>query len=258
MKFIILTLFPESFSSFLSSSIIARAISKKIIDVKIINIRDYTLDKYHRTDTPIVGGGAGLLLKVQPIVDALKANSSPISHKIILSPRGQVYTQNEAIRLSKEKEIVLLCGHYEGIDERVYPYFDETISIGDYILTGGEIPALALIDSISRLIKGVINEDSIKEESFNDELLEYPQYTEPYEFDDKKIPAILYSGNHQAINKYRLKESLRLTKEYRPDLFKNRKFTQEEEKLLQELEENKTPSWEEEAITKGKKFTNKD
>ena len=144
----------------------------------------------------------------QPIIDALNSINTPNAHKIIFSPRGTVFNQNKAIELSKKDEIILLCGHYEGIDERVYSYFDEEISIGDYILTGGETAAFVLIDAVTRLIQNVINKDSIIEETFNSPLIEYPQYTEPYEFNNEFVPDILYSGNHKAIEKYRLKQSL--------------------------------------------------
>ncbi len=255
MKFTILTIFPEMFESFLNTSILKRAISKKLVEIKLVNIRDYTKDKYNRVDTPPIGGGAGLIMKCQPIIDALMANASLDAHKIILAPRGTKFNQKKALDLSKEKEIVILCGHYEGIDERVYKYFDESISIGDYILTGGETAAFCLIDSISRLIKGVISEDSIIEESFSNQLLEYPQYTEPFEYNGEKVPEILYSGNHTAINKYHKKMSLLMTQNYRPDLLVEYKFSKEELKFLDELENNVQGKWELDAIEKGSKFT---
>ncbi len=255
MKFIILTIFPEMFESFLNTSILKRAISKKLVEIELVNIRDYTKDKYNRVDTPPIGGGAGLIMKCQPIIDALQAKSSPEAHKIILAPRGSKYDQAKALELSKEKEIVIMCGHYEGVDERVYSYFDESISIGDYILTGGETAAFCLIDSISRLINGVISEDSIVEESFSNQLLEYPQYTEPFEYNGEKVPEILYSGNHTAINKYHKKMSIFMTQKYRPDLLVNYKFTKEELKLIDELKFNIQGDWEIKAIEKGSKFT---
>ena len=255
MKFVILTIFPEMFESFLNTSILKRAISKKLVEIKLVNIRDYTKDKYNRVDTPPIGGGAGLIMKCQPIIDALMANASQDAHKIILAPRGIKYDQKRALELSKEKEIVIMCGHYEGVDERVYNYFDESISIGDYILTGGETAAFCLIDSISRLINGVISKESIVEESFTNQLLEYPQYTEPFDYDGEKVPDILYSGNHAAINKYHKKMSLLMTKKYRPDLLVEYKFSKEELKLLYELEKNIQGKWELDAIEKGSKFT---
>lgn len=256
MKITILTLFPEMFDGFLTNSIIKQAIGKKVVEVKIVNIRDYTLDKYGRVDTPPIGGGAGLVMKCQPIVDALKANSNNKSLKVMLSPRGQKYSQQIAIKFSKCKDIVLLCGHYEGIDERVNDYVDEVVSIGDYVLTGGELGAMVIADSVIRLLDGAIASESLEEESFSDNLLEYPQYTEPKEFDGKKVPDILYTGNHQAIEKYRRKESLRLTRKHRPDLFKKHGFTKQDLKLLKEINEGiEEPKWYLDALEKGKKFT---
>ena len=255
MKITILTLFPEMFDGFMTNSIIKRAIAKGLVEIKIVNIRDYTKDKYGRVDSAPVGGGAGLVMKCQPIIDCLNAVKERNSHVILLSPRGETFTQKKAHIYEKSlQNLVILCGHYEGIDERVNAYIDEMISIGDYILTGGEIAAMAISDSIIRLIDGAISEDSIVEESFEDGLLEYPQYTEPYDFNGDKIPDILYSGNHTAINKWRKKESLRLTKKYRPDLLKNRELSKEEKKLYSELNNPNTPDWETKAIEKGKKF----
>ena len=256
MKITILTLFPEMFDGFLTNSIIKRAIGKKVVEVKIVNIRDYTKDKYGRVDTPPIGGGAGLVMKCQPIVDALKDVSTPSSRKIMLSPRGGVYKQDIAKKLAKENDIVLLCGHYEGIDERVNDYVDELISIGDYVLTGGELGAMVIADSVIRLLDGAITETSLEDESFNDSLLEYPQYTEPREFNGKKVPDILYTGNHTAIEKYRRKESLRLTKKHRPDLFEKHELTKQDKKLLEELKQGEeNPKWMTQALEKGKKFT---
>lgn len=255
MKITILTLFPEMFDGFLTNSIIKRAIAKKVVSVKIVNIRDFTLDKYGRVDTPPIGGGAGLIMKCQPIVDALKKVTSKKSKTLLLSPRGTTYNQSIAKKLSKEEELVLLCGHYEGIDERVNNYVDELVSAGDYVMTGGEIGAMAIADSVIRLLDGAITDISLDEESFEDSLLEYPQYTEPKEFDGHKVPDILYTGNHTAIEKYRRKEALRLTKKSRPDLFKKHELTKVDKKLLEELESgNDEPDWLKKALTKGKKF----
>lgn len=253
MKITILTLFPEMFDGFMTNSIIKRAISKGIVEIKIVNIRDYTKDKYHRVDSAPVGGGAGLIMKCQPIVDALNDNKSKSSKTIMLSPRGNTYNQAKAKELSKLDDIILLCGHYEGIDERVNKYVDEQVSIGDYILTGGELGSMIISDSIIRLLDGAIAEESISVESFDDDLLEYPQYTEPYDYNGDKIPDILYSGNHQAIDKWRKKKSLLLTKEHRPDLFEKHILTKQEKKLLQEDDKEKA-SWELAAIEKGKKY----
>ena len=255
MKITILTLFPEMFDGFLTNSIIKRAIAKDLVTIRIVNIRDYTKDKYGRVDSAPVGGGAGLIMKCQPIIDCLNDVKSKEFHTIMLSPRGNQYNQQKAHSLLKNYEdIILLCGHYEGIDERVNKYVDEMISIGDYILTGGEIGAMAISDSIIRLIDGAISNDSTIEESFEDGLLEYPQFTEPFDYNGDKIPDILYSGNHTAINKWRKKEALRLTKKYRPDLLKDREYNKEELKLLKELETDETPKWEKDAIEKGHKF----
>lgn len=251
MKITILTLFPEMFTGVLQSSILKRAIAEKIVDVTLVQIRDFTLDKYRRVDTPPIGGGAGLVMKAQPIVDILKTNQGK---KILLSPRGKPFDQTKAKSLAQEKEIVLLCGHYEGIDERVNAYVDEMISIGDYILTGGEIAALAIVDAVTRLLPGTIEHASTQEESFESNLLEYPQYTEPHDFQGQKVPDILYSGNHDAIRKWRLKEALRITLKYRPDLLRGKKLTKEERSLLDELEQGIVGPWEKEAIAKGKKF----
>ena len=254
MKITILTLFPDMFTGFMTNSIIKRAIANNLVEIKIVNIRDYTLDKYGRVDSAPIGGGAGLIMKCQPIIDCLNANKSKISKTYILSPRGQIYSQSMAHTLSKQEDIILICGHYEGIDERVNEYVDGAISIGDYILTGGEIGAMAISDSIIRLLDGAIAEESTIEESFENGLLEYPQYTEPYDYNGQKVPDILYSGNHEAIAKWRKKEALKLTKEYRPDLFNKYTLNKQEKKLLEELETKETPKWESLALEKGKKF----
>ena len=255
MRITILTLFPEMFDGILTNSIIKRAISKGVVEIKIVNIRDYTKDKYGRVDTPPVGGGAGLIMKCQPIIDAIRANSTSTTHKVFMSPRGRTYNQQIAHEYTKIDDLLLLCGHYEGVDERVNDYVDELVSIGDYILTGGEIAAMAITDSVIRLLDGAITHDSIVEESFENSLLEYPQYTEPYDFEGKKIPDILYSGNHEAIRKYRQRESLRLTRKYRKDLFDQYQLTKEDIKLLKELDSgNDEPKWLKDALEKGKKF----
>ena len=224
MKITILTLFPEFFENPLNTSIIRRAVSKGIVEFEVINIRDFTLDKNHRVDNPPTGGGAGLIMQCQPIVDALKSVQGENSYVILPSPRGKVFSQKDAIRLKEKEHLIFICGHYEGIDERITPYIDEFLSLGDFILTGGEIPTLAFTDSILRLIEGAITSDSLTDESFTDGLLEYPQFTLPYEFDGQKIPDILFSGNHEAINKWRKKQSLLLTKQLRPIYLKNMNY----------------------------------
>ena len=255
MKISILTLFPEFFDGFLTNSIIKRAITKKQVDIEIVNIRDFTTDKYGRVDSAPVGGGAGLIMKCQPVIDCLKSVKKENSHVVLLSPRGKTYNQARARQFAKNYEhIVLICGHYEGTDESINKYVDELVSIGDYILTGGEIGAEIISDSIIRLLDGVIASDSIVDESFENGLLEYPQYSEPFEYNGDYIPDILYSGNHQAIEKWRKKQSLKLTKEYRPDLLNNYPLSKQEKKLMDELNSDETPKWEKEAIEKGKKF----
>ena len=188
MNITILTLFPDMFSGFATNSIMKRAIGKGVATINVVNIRDYTKDKYGRTDTPPIGGGAGLIEKCQPIVDALKANRKEDSHVILMSPRGHTYDQKAAQRFAELNDLIIVCGHYEGIDERVNAYCDELISIGDYVLTGGEIPAMAIADSVIRLLDGAITKDSLTDESFNADLLEYPQYTEPYDSKAKRSP----------------------------------------------------------------------
>ena len=255
MKISILTLFPEFFDGFLTNSIIKRAISKDKVDIEIVNIRDYTKDKYGRVDSAPVGGGAGLIMKCQPIIDCLKAVKNEDSYVVLLSPRGKTYNQARARYFAKEiKHLIIICGHYEGTDERINKYVDELVSVGDYILTGGEIGAEIISDSIIRLLDGVIAPESIVDESFENGLLEYPQYSEPFDYEGDFIPDILYSGNHQAIDKWRKKESLRLTKKYRPDLLEKYPLSKQEKKLLDELNSDETPKWEKDAIEKGKKF----
>ena len=256
MKITILTLFPEMFDGFMTNSIIKRAIAKGVVTVNIVNIRDYTEDKYGRVDSAPIGGGAGLIMKCQPIIDCLNANKSDKSHVVLLSPRGKTYNQQKSRSFAENfQDIVLICGHYEGVDERVNSYVDEQISIGDYILTGGELGAMVISDSIIRLLDGAISEDSTIEESFENGLLEYPQYTEPYEYNGEKVPDILYSGNHQAIEKWRKKESLRLTRTFRPDLFEKYQLSKADKKLLDEiLENNDEPEWLKKALEKGHKF----
>jgi len=255
MRITVLTLFPEMFTGILENSIIKRAIANKVADIKLVDIRDYTLDKYGRVDSAPVGGGAGLIMKCQPIIDAINDNKKNNEKVYMLTPKGDAYNQEYAHKLcSLNDDFILLCGHYEGIDERVNDYVDGSISIGDYILTGGEIGAMSIIDSVVRLLDGAIAEDSTTEETFEDGCLEYPQFTEPYEFDGKKIPDILYSGNHEAIKKWRRKQSLKITREKRPDLFKKLDLSKLDKKLLSEIDEEVTGKWETDAIQKGKKF----
>ena len=220
MKIDILTLFPEMFEP-IKQSIIGRAIENELIEINIINIRDFSKDKHKKVDDTPYGGGAGMVIKPDVVYEAFKSVESEDAKTIYLSPQGNVLNQEKVKLLSKEKHLILLCGHYEGIDERVLEEIvDEEISIGDYVLTGGEIPAMVLVDTVSRYVDGVISSESTREESFSNGLLEYPQYTRPEDFEGEKVPEILLSGNHQNIEKWRKEKSLETTKKKRPDLLK--------------------------------------
>ena len=257
MKIKIMTLFPNFYDAFLNSSIIGRAISKGLVEFELINIRDYSLDKNHRVDDHPIGGGAGLIMRLEPLVDCLRANTNDKTHKILMGAKGHTFTQKDAIRLSKMDEICLICGHYEGVDCRFEDYVDEEMSIGDFVLTGGEIPAMAIADSVVRLLKGAIADDSTKEESFNSSLLEYPQYTYPKEYEGKKIPEILFCGNHQVVEEYHRKEALRETFKHRPDLLESLLYTKKDVQYLNEIKsgESTLSEKEKQAIEKGKRFT---
>lgn len=235
MKITVLTLFPEFFDSFKNTSIIKRALNGDKITFETVNYRDYTKDKHNNVDDTICGGGAGMLLTCQPIVDCIKDIRTEDSLVVMMSPQGETFSQQKARDLSKYNHIILLCGHYEGFDERIRDYVDLEISIGDYVLTGGEAGALVVSDALIRLVDGVIRKDSHEDDSFENGLLEYPQYTRPIEFEGKKVPDVLLSGHHENIRKWRLKESLRKTLIRRPELLKERAFSKEEEKLLAEI-----------------------
>ena len=218
MKFDILTLFPEMFEP-LFKSVIGKAIEKEIININVIDIRDFSKDKHKKVDDTPYGGGAGMVIRPDVVYEAFSSLKIDDAKVIYMSPQGKPLNQEKVEILSKESHIVLLCGHYEGIDQRVIDEIvDEEISIGDYVLTGGEIPAMVLIDSVSRYVDGVLNQDSIGEESFSNGLLEYPQYTRPEIFDGKSVPEILLSGHHEKIKQWRKEKSLEITKMKRPDL----------------------------------------
>ena len=220
MKFDVLTLFPEMFSS-LEQSIIGRAVENEKISVNLINIRDFSTDKHKKVDDTPYGGGAGMVMMPDVVDRAYNSIKDKKAKVIYMSPQGKTLDQKKVEELSKEEHLIILCGHYEGIDQRVIDKIvDEEISIGDYVLTGGELPAMVLIDSVSRYVEGVLKEESIKEESFSEGLLEYPQYTRPENFEGVKVPEILLSGNHQEIAKWRKEKSLEITKKKRPDLLK--------------------------------------
>ncbi|WP_238882568.1 tRNA (guanosine(37)-N1)-methyltransferase TrmD [Clostridium sp. YIM B02551] len=233
MKISILTLFPEMFNIF-NHSIIGRAKENNILSIEPINIRDYTENKHKKVDDYPYGGGAGMVMSAQPVVSAIKALKEINNGKVIfLGPRGVTFNQSLAKKLSKEDNLIFVCGHYEGIDERAYKYFDMEISLGDFVLTGGEMACIPIVDSIARLIPGVLGkEESFQEESFYEGLLEYPQYTRPETFEDEKVPEVLLSGHHENIRKWRRKMSLDITKKRRPDLFKEVTLTKEDIKLL--------------------------
>ena len=218
MKIDILTLFPEMFDGFLNTSIIKRARDLGKVDIKVHNFRDYSLDKHGRVDDYPYGGGAGMVLMCEPIFRAIEDIRTEESLVIMLSPSGKVFKQNLAVDLSRKKHIILLCGHYEGFDERIKTIVDIELSIGDYVLTGGEVPSMVITDAITRLIPGVITRESLDSESFNDGLLDYPNYTRPEEFRGMRVPEVLLSGHHKNIEKYRQEEKIRLTKENRQDL----------------------------------------
>ncbi len=220
MKIDILTLFSEMFNGILNESIIKRAIEKDLVEINIINFREYSSLNNHQVDDTPYGGGAGMVLRCEPIFEAIDAIKTPNSKIILLTPEGKTYNQKIATSYSKEKHLIIICGHYEGFDERIKTLVDEEISIGDYILTGGEIPAMIMIDSITRLIDGVISKDSLEDESFNNNLLDYPTYTKPAEYRGLKVPDVLLSGDHAKIKEYREKERLKKTQEKRPDLLK--------------------------------------
>ena len=221
MNFDVLTLFPEMFSS-LNESIIGRAVKNKKININIVNIRDFSENKHKKVDDTPYGGGAGMVMMPDVVYRAYNSLENKENAKVIyMSPQGKKLDQKKVLELSKENHLIILCGHYEGIDQRVLDKIvDEEISIGDYVLTGGELPAMVLIDSVSRYVEGVLKKDSIKEESFSENLLEYPQYTRPEVFEGEKVPEVLLSGNHKEIEKWRKEKSLEITKKKRPDLLK--------------------------------------
>ena len=228
MKFDVLTLFPEMFNA-LKQSIIGRAEENNLIHINIVNMREFSKDKHKKVDDTPYGGGAGMVMMPDVVYDAYKSVYEPNAKVIYLSPQGKTLNQNIVQSLSKEEHLILLCGHYEGIDQRVIDEINpEEISIGDYVLTGGELPAMVLVDSVSRYVEGVLNEASIEEESFTNNLLEYPQYTRPEIFEGVKVPEVLLSGHHENINKWRKEQAIHITKTKRPDLLKNYSLSKKE------------------------------
>ncbi|WP_163192631.1 tRNA (guanosine(37)-N1)-methyltransferase TrmD [Clostridium thermarum] len=240
MKISILTLFPEIFDVF-NYSIIGKAQQKGFLEINTYNIRDFTADKHRKVDDYPYGGGAGMVMSVQPIADCIKHVKALHDGKVIfLGPKGKTFNQELAKELSKEEHLIFLCGHYEGIDERAYNYIDMEVSLGDFVLTGGEAACIPIVDSISRLLPGVLsNDESYKDESFYEGLLEYPQYTRPPVFEEKGVPEVLLSGHHENIRKWRKYQSLKITAERRPDLFSKYQLSAEEKKLFKKFSEEK-------------------
>jgi len=238
MQFNIITLFPEMFGDPFKSSILKRAQKKGIIKIELHNLRDYCKDKHRVTDDLPYGGGVGMIMKAEPLITAIEAISSsqPEVRTLLMTPQGKRFEQSDAIRLARYSSLTLVCGHYEGVDERVRSFVDEEISIGDYILTGGELASMVVIDAIARLIPGVLGDStSIEDESFSEQLLESPHYTRPRVFRGMEVPEILLSGNHTEIERWRRQQALKRTKERRPDLLSKASLSQEDMKFLEEL-----------------------
>ena len=223
MKIDILTLFPQMFAP-LKESIIGRAVDKKILEINVVDIREFSKDKHKKCDDYPFGGGAGMLMTIQPLYDAIKSVKREKSKLIFPSPQGRLFTQNVAKELSEEEHLIFICGHYEGVDERLFSLFEiDEISLGDFVLTGGELPSMVMVDALCRLVDGVLNKESLESESFSNGLLEYPQYTRPSSFMGLEVPEVLLSGNHEEVNKWRAEQSLKRTKERRKDLLKKKR-----------------------------------
>ena len=218
MRIDILTIFPSMFEGFLNESIIKRAIEKELVEINIVNFREYSLDPHNKVDDTPYGGGAGMVLCCQPIMDAVEDLKTDDCKVILLTPDGKRYNQELAYSLSQEKHLIIICGHYEGFDDRIRSIVDLEISIGDYVLTGGEIPSMVITDSITRLLDGVIDRESHINDSFNNNLLDYPTYTKPRVYKGMEVPSVLLNGNHKEIDEYRRSEALKRTVERRPDL----------------------------------------
>ena len=236
MKITILTLFPEMFENFLNTSIVGRSLQRGLAEVEFVQIRDFAPGNYKHVDDTPFGGGSGMVMKCQPVLDALDSVRTENSWVMLTSPAGKPYTQAKARELSKKDHLIILCGHYEGMDARINDHVDELVSIGDYVLTGGELASMVIMDSVIRLLKGAITEGSTDEESHENGLLEYPQYTHPADYNGETVPEILLSGNHAKIREWRILQSLLLTKEKRPDLYEKHEFTEEEKRILKKYD----------------------
>ncbi len=237
MRITVLTLFPEMYQDFISTSIIGRAIKNGIVSVDFVQIRDFAHDHYKHVDDKPFGGGYGQVMKCQPVLDALNSVKTEGSYSMMMSPAGNVYTQAKARALSQKDHIILLCGHYEGFDARINKHVDELVSIGDYVLTGGEMASMVIMDSVIRLLEGAIRQGSTEEESHENGLLEYPQYTQPADYQGDKVPDILLSGHHAKIQEWRTKQSLLLTKQVRPDMFEKHTMTPYEKKIWDKIQQ---------------------
>ena len=235
MKISILTMLPGMVDSFLQGPVLQRALRKESLQIEIVDIKEFSPGSFRHIDDSPFGGGAGMVMRCQPVLDALKSVKDEKSVSAAMSPAGRLYDQKTARRYAQLDHLILLCGHYEGMDERIYRHVDEEISIGDYILTGGEIAAMAVSDAVIRLLPGAIRGESTSEESFSDGLLEYPQYTQPAVYEGEAVPEVLLSGNHEKIRKWRLRESLKRTLARRPDLLEGREMSAEEADIIAEL-----------------------
>ncbi len=236
MRVTILTLFPGLFQGFLESSILARAIERGLVTVRLVDIRDYAPDRHHVCDDAAYGGGPGMVMKPEPIASAIEANRAPGSRVVYLTPAGRPFTQETAAALAKEQDFLLLCGRYEGVDQRVIDAFvSDEISVGDYVLSGGEVAAMAVVDASARLVPGVIAGESLEEESFAGGLLEYPHYTRPEVFRGTRVPEVLLSGHHEMIRRWRLARSIEKTMRFRPELLQAEGLPDEVQELAQEM-----------------------
>lgn len=235
MKITILTMFPEMLESLKNAPVTQHALRDHLLELEVVDIRNYAGGSYRHIDDSPYGGGAGMILRCQPVLEALKAVRRDASWTVIPSPCGNVFDQKKAHELSNKEHLILIAGHYEGIDQRVYEHCDETLSLGDYILSSGEYSCMVIADAVIRLLDGVMKKESTEDESFENGLLEYPQYTRPEDYEGERVPAVLLSGNHEAIRKWRLYKSIETTLKYRPDLLEKKKLSEEEKEILDQI-----------------------